>query len=238
MKGTWRYHRIYTTVWLKFSIYCSLTKGTVSVYFYLMTAALYRSKCGIQRLHLERKKESEVSSRKRAPGPKQEHRTPWSPEWDGEWERKCVILLFLSLSPFSSSSVFLSVLPRSGVFSLFAGSLLVPFELSLSPLPAPPAGHDDDEDYDHNCDTATDGQRQEEEFGERGCGWQGNKGIQMISAQCSLCVYYMWTHSISIVSHASSVASGRARLVSRWIHKTIGCTFSKCCTFMRVYAIT
>ncbi|TNN47282.1 hypothetical protein EYF80_042510 [Liparis tanakae] len=33
-----------------------------------------------------------------------------------------------------------------------------------------PAGHDDDEEEDHGGDAAPDGQRQEEEFGERGCG--------------------------------------------------------------------
>lgn len=80
-----------------------------------------------------------------------------------------MILLFLSLSPSSSPSVFLSVLPRSRVFSLFAGSLLAPFQLSLSPLPAPPAGQDDDEEEDHKGDTAPDGQCQEEKLGERSC---------------------------------------------------------------------
>lgn len=113
---------------------------------------------------------SETSSKKRAPGPKKEHHMPRYPELDGERERKCVILLFLSLSPSSSPSVSLLVLPHSGVFSLFAGSLLVPFPLSLTPLLAPPAGQYDDEEDDHGGDTAPDGQRQKEKFGERGCG--------------------------------------------------------------------
>lgn len=94
---------------------------------------------------------------------------PRSPETDGERERKCVILLFLSLSPSSSPSVLVLVLPRGGVFSLFAGSLLVPFQLHLRPLLAPPAGQNDDEEDDHSGDAAPDGQRQEEKFGEGGC---------------------------------------------------------------------
>lgn len=111
----------------------------------------------------------ETSSRKREPGPKKEHHMPRSPESDRERERKCAILLFLSLPPSSSPSVSLLVLPRSGVFSLFAGSLLIPF-MPLSPPLAPPAGHDDDEEDDHGSDTASDGQHQKEKLGERGCG--------------------------------------------------------------------
>lgn len=169
MKGAWWYHRSYTAAWLMFSIYSSLNKGTFFTDFCLMTAAHYWSKSGIQRLQLERKEESEASSRKRAPGPKKEHHMPWSPESDGERERKCAILLFLSQSPSSSPSVFLLVLPHSRVFSFFARSLFVPLHRPLSPLPAPPAGHDDNEEDDHRSDAASDGQRQEEEFGERSC---------------------------------------------------------------------
>lgn len=113
---------------------------------------------------------SEASSRKKAPGPKKERHMTRSPELDGERERKCVILLFLSLSPTSSPSASLLVLPRSGVFSLFAGSLLIPFQLPLSPFLAPPAGQNDDEEEDHSGNTAPDGQHQKEKLRERGCG--------------------------------------------------------------------
>lgn len=62
---------------------------------------------------------SEVSRRKKAQGPKKEHHMPRSPELDGERERKCVILLFLSLSPSSSPSVFLFGLTTQwGLFCL------------------------------------------------------------------------------------------------------------------------
>lgn len=87
-----------------------------------------------------------------------------------------VVSLAVPLSvPLSSSpSVCLSVLPRSGVFSLFAGSLLVPFQLSLSlsPPPAPPAGQDDDEEDDYARDPAPDGQGQLEKLREGG--WERN----------------------------------------------------------------
>jgi len=87
-----------------------------------------------------------------------------------ERKRKRVILRVpLSPSPFCLSSC---VLPHCGVFPLFffTGGLLAPFLLPLSPLLAAPAGHDDDEEEDHGGDAAPDGQHQEEDFGERGCG--------------------------------------------------------------------
>lgn len=114
----------------------------------------------------------ETSSRKRDPWPKKEHHLPRSPESDGEWERKCAILLFLSLSPSSSLCVSFLVLPRRGVFSLFAWSFLVPVHIPFMPLSlplAPPAGHDDDEEDDHSSDTTSDGQCQKEKLWERGC---------------------------------------------------------------------
>lgn len=45
----------------------------------------------------------------------------------------------------------------------------MPFQRSLSPLLAPPAGQNDDEEEDHGKDAAPDGQRQDEKLGERGC---------------------------------------------------------------------
>lgn len=149
-------------------VYSFLYKGTFSIW--LTTAAHQLIQDWDPQTAVGEKGGSETSSRKRAPDPKRRLHMPRSPELDGERERKCRILRFLSLSPSSSLSVFLLVLPRSGVFSLFAGSLLVPFPLSLSPLLAPPAGQNDDEEDDHSGDTASDGQRQKEKFRERGCG--------------------------------------------------------------------
>ena len=80
-----------------------------------------------------------------------------------------MIPLFLSLSPSSSPSVRLLVLPRGGVFSLFAGSLHVLLQLSLSPPLAAPARPNDDEEEDHDEYPAQDGKRQIEKLGERGC---------------------------------------------------------------------
>lgn len=75
-----------------------------------------------------------------------------------------MIPLFLSLAISSAPFVFLLVLPHGGVFSVFTGSLLVPFPLSLCLLLASPAGQDDDEEDDHSGYTAPDAQRQKEKF--------------------------------------------------------------------------
>lgn len=124
-----------------------------------MTAAHCWSKAAIRRLQLEKKEESEASSRKRAPGPRQGAAQALIPQSQMENKRESAwFFFFLSLFPSLSPFVFLLVLPHSGVFSLFAGSLLVPLQLSLlSPPPVPPAGHNDDEEDDHSSDAASDG---------------------------------------------------------------------------------
>lgn len=59
--------------WLKVSIYCFLYKGTLCVYVFLVKAAHYLLKSGIQRLQLKRKEKSETSNRKRTSGRKEDH---------------------------------------------------------------------------------------------------------------------------------------------------------------------
>lgn len=83
-------------------------------------------------------------------------------------EKVCDSSVPLSNPLFLSHLSFLLVLPRSGVFSFFAGSFFVPVPLSLSPLLAPLAGHNDDEEEDHSSDTTPDGQCQKQKLGERG----------------------------------------------------------------------
>lgn len=61
----------------------------------------------------------------------------------------------------------LSLLPHCRVFSLFTRGLLAPVPRPLTPLPAPPAGHNDDEEEDHSSDASSNSQRQQEKVRER-----------------------------------------------------------------------
>lgn len=70
--------------------------------------------------------------------------------------------------PFPLSFSLFSLLPNCRVFSLFTGGLLAPVPRPLSPLLAPPAGHDDDEEEDHCSDAASNSQGQQEKVGEGG----------------------------------------------------------------------
>ena len=69
-------------------------------------------------------------------------------------------------------------LPGRGIFPLFAGGLLVHLGVPL-PRPvlgAPSAGHEDHQEDDHQADGAPDGQRQEQQLREGGCGWEDGEG--------------------------------------------------------------
>lgn len=86
----------------------------------------------------------------------------------GEREKVCESSAPLSVPRFICNMSF--VLPRSGVFPHFAGSLFIAFQLPLSVFSlASPAGHDDYEEKDHNGDTTSDVQDQVEKFVERSC---------------------------------------------------------------------